>query len=200
LDQHIARMVAFLTFSQHTMPSGDRKLTMDELGRSSPEEVRPKNGRPVRIILDDVRSRHNVGSVFRTADAFGVEAMLLCGFTPLPPHREIEKTALGATLFVPWEHEADAAAAVRRLQDEGYRVYAVEQTLLARPLQEAADLLHGPVALVFGNELNGVSVAVIEACDGCLVIPQHGIKHSLNVSVCAGVVLWWCTSEPSDRT
>jgi 23S rRNA (guanosine2251-2'-O)-methyltransferase len=182
------------------MPTGDRKLTMDELGRSSPEEVRTVSDRPVRILLDDVRSRHNVGSVFRTADAFGVEAVVLCGFTPLPPHREIEKTALGATLFVPWEHAPDAAAAVRHLQAEGYRVFAVEQTAQARPLQEAADLLKGRVAFVLGNELNGVSDAVIEACDGCLVIPQHGVKHSLNVSVSAGVVLWWCLNEPCHRS
>lgn len=172
------------------MPAGERKLTMEELGRVDAGTYKVMAKAPVRILLDDVRSRHNVGSMFRTADAFGVAGMLLCGFTPLPPHREIEKTALGATLSVPWEHVPSALEAVRRLQDEGYRVLAVEQTLGAIPLQEAAGPEAGPLALVFGNELSGVSDAVIEACDGCVVIPQQGTKHSLNVSVCAGVVLW----------
>lgn len=173
------------------MPTDDRKLAIDELGRLSPEQVRAAPRRPVRVVLDDVRSRHNVGSVFRTADAFALEGLTLCGFTPLPPHREIEKTALGATATVPWEHAPDAAQAVLQLQARGYRVLAVEQTLRAVPLTEVAHPPDAPLALVFGNELHGVSDAVIEACDGCLVIPQHGAKHSLNVSVCAGVVLWW---------
>ncbi|NUQ16800.1 MAG: hypothetical protein HUU33_15940 [Flavobacteriales bacterium] len=112
-------------------------------------------------------------------------------FTPLPPHREIEKTALGATATVPWDHAPEAVAAVRQLQARGYRVLAVEQTLQATPLTDLAHPPGGPLALVFGNELHGVGDAVIEACDGCLSIPQQGAKHSLNVSVCAGVVLWW---------
>lgn len=173
------------------MPTDDRRLSIDELGRPSPEQFRTAPRRPVRVVLDDVRSRHNVGSVFRTADAFALEGLTLCGFTPLPPHREMEKTALGATHTVPWEHAPDAAQAVRQLQARGYRVLAVEQTLKALPLTEVAHPPDAPLALVFGNELHGVSDAVIAACDGCLVIPQHGAKHSLNVSVCAGVVLWW---------
>lgn len=173
------------------MPANDRKLSMDELGRMAPEEYRMVTKRPVRVILDDVRSRHNVGSVFRTADAFGLEGILLCGFTPCPPHREIEKTALGATDTVAWEHATDAALAVRELQDKGYLVLAVEQTVHAIPLQQVEPVSGRPLALVFGNELHGVSDAVIAACDGCVVVPQVGSKHSLNVSVCAGLVLWW---------
>jgi 23S rRNA (guanosine2251-2'-O)-methyltransferase len=172
------------------MPADDRKLSMDELGRVTPESYRTMARRPVRVVLDDVRSRHNVGSVFRTADAFGLEGLVLCGFTPCPPHREIDKTALGATDSVPWTHSPDALTAVRELQDQGYRVLAVEQTLHAIPLQELDLPADRPLALVFGNELNGVSDAVIAACDQCVVVPQHGSKHSLNVSVCAGVVLW----------
>lgn len=177
------------------MPTTDRKLTMDELGRLAAEDYRSTPKRPVRVVLDDVRSRHNVGSIFRTADAFGLEGIILCGFTPLPPHREIDKTALGATLSVPWEHAEDAAEAVRELQRKGYRVLAVEQTTEAIPLQELQHTADQPLALVLGNELYGVSDPVIAACDGCVVIPQAGSKHSLNVSVCAGVVLWWLAGK-----
>ncbi|MBK8339632.1 MAG: RNA methyltransferase [Flavobacteriales bacterium] len=164
---------------------------MEELGRVSTLEYGPSSRRRVRVVLEDVRSRHNVGSIFRTSDAFGIEGIVLCGFTPVPPHREIEKTALGATQSVPWSHAPDALKAIHALKDAGYMVLAVEQTLHARPLEEVARPVDWPLALVFGNELNGVSEAVIAACDGCLMIPQHGSKHSLNVSVCAGIVLWW---------
>lgn len=174
------------------MPPTDRKLTMDELGRVAPADYNGLHGRSVVVVLDDVRSRHNVGSIFRTADGFGAARIILCGFTPLPPHREIEKTALGATLSVPWEHAPVAAEAVRALQAEGFRVLAVEQTLQAVPLDQV-ERDGGPLALVLGNEVEGVSDVVIQACDGCVVIPQHGSKHSLNVSVCAGVVLWWAS-------
>lgn len=173
------------------MPTTDRKLSMDELARPSAEEHLARPKRPIRLVLDDVRSRHNVGSMFRTADAFGAEGIVLCGFTPQPPHREIEKTALGATLSVPWSAAENTVDAVRSLQSQGYRVLAVEQTLNAVALQDIPPAPDQLLALVFGNELNGVSDAVVAACDGCLVIPQHGSKHSLNVSVCAGVVLWW---------
>lgn len=173
------------------MPATDRKLSMDELARPSAAEHLARAKRPIRLVLDDVRSRHNVGSIFRTADAFGAEGIILCGFTPQPPHREIEKTALGATHSVPWAHAISALEAVRYLQGQGYRVLAVEQTLEAVPMPSIPPDIAEPLALVFGNELNGVADEVVKACDGCLVIPQHGSKHSLNVSVCAGVVLWW---------
>lgn len=172
------------------MPTHDRKLSQVELGRMPPEAYRGLRDRRVRMVLDDVRSRHNVGSIFRTSDAFGLEGLVLCGFTPCPPHREIEKTALGATRSVPWEHAEHAVLTVKQLQEQGYRVLAVEQTLHARPLQAYAPP-DGPLAIVLGNEVHGVSQAVVEACDECLVIPQAGSKHSLNVSVCAGVVAWW---------
>jgi len=175
------------------MPATDRKLTMDELARPSADEHFAREKRPIRLVLDDVRSRHNVGSIFRTADAFGAEGIILCGFTPQPPHREIDKTALGATLSVPWSTSPTTLEAVQSLQAEGYRVLAVEQTREAVALPHVALRSGERLALVFGNELNGVSDAVVAACDGCLVIPQHGSKHSLNVSVCAGVVLWHCT-------
>ncbi len=173
------------------MPANDRKLTMEELGRIAPADYAAMERKPVVVVLDDVRSRHNVGSLFRTADSFGIERLVLCGFTPQPPHREIEKTALGATLSVPWSHSPDASQAIAILKEQGYRVMAVEQTLHAVPLQDWRPGPDGPIALVFGNELNGVSDAAVAACDGCLVLPQSGSKHSLNVSVCAGVVLWW---------
>lgn len=175
------------------MPQHDRKLSMDELERPSAEAHRDRPKFPIRLVLDDVRSRHNVGSIFRTADAFGAEGIVLCGFTPQPPHREIEKSALGATLSVPWTAEPDALEAIKRSKAEGYRIVAVEQTHLAIPLNSLAMEPSEPIVLVFGNELTGVSDAVIEASDTCVVIPQFGSKHSLNVSVCAGVVLWWCT-------
>lgn len=189
----VRRAPADLHNFQTDMPGHDRKLDRDEMGRPSPSAhlVGPKF--PIRLVLDDVRSRHNVGSIFRTADSFGAEGIVLCGFTPHPPHREIEKTALGATLSVPWTSAANALLAVTDLKDMGYRVIAVEQTLHAVPLQELAIDAPSPLALVFGNELEGVSAPVVAACDGTVIIPQHGSKHSLNVSVCAGVVLWWCT-------
>ncbi|MGV3637519.1 MAG: RNA methyltransferase [Flavobacteriales bacterium] len=174
------------------MSATDRKLTMEELARPSAAEHHGRPKRPIRLVLDDVRSRHNVGSIFRTADAFGAEGLVLCGFTPRPPHREIEKTALGATLSVPWSEAPDTADAVRSLQASGYRVLAVEQTVEAVPLPAVQVDPAERLALVFGNELHGVADEVIALCDGCLVIPQHGSKHSLNVSVCAGVVLWHC--------
>lgn len=174
------------------MPLGDRKLNMDELGRIPAHRYTAQDLVPVRLVLDDIRSRHNVGSMFRSADAFGVEGIDLCGFTPLPPHREIEKTALGATLSVPWRHVPDTLATVRALQAEGYLVWAVEQTLQAVELDQWRPVAGRRSAFVFGNELEGVNEEVIAACDGCLVIPQRGSKHSLNVAVCTGIVLAHC--------
>jgi len=173
------------------MPADDRKLSMEELGRVSPVDYGPSLTRRVRVVLEDVRSRHNVGSIFRSSDAFGIEGIVLCGFTPVPPHREIEKTALGATQSVPWSHSPNALSTVKVLKEAGYVVLAVEQTLHAVPITKAPYPADTPIALVLGNELSGVSETVIAACDGCLVIPQQGSKHSLNVSVCAGIVLWW---------
>jgi tRNA G18 (ribose-2'-O)-methylase SpoU len=181
------------------MPAGDRKLSTAELPRVPPGERMVRPVVPVRVVLDDVRSRMNVGSIFRTADAFAVEGISLCGITPCPPHREIEKTALGATASVPWCHAPSALAEVERLRAEGYRVMAVEQTMRAVPFDALSFPPHRPLALVLGNELHGVSDAVVEACDACLVVPQFGSKHSLNVAVCAGVVLWWFAGRHRPR-
>lgn len=181
------------------MSATDRKLTMEELGRVGPAEYKAMEKRRLRFILDDVRSRHNTGSIFRTADAFALEGLDLCGFTPLPPHREIEKTALGATLSVPWAHHVTALGAVRKLQAEGWEVWAVEQTVHAVPISQWRPNEKKGLAMVLGNELHGVGEAVVAACDGALVVPQAGTKHSLNVSVCAGIVAAWAVLNVESR-
>src|SRR5262249_43746083 len=144
----------------------------------------------VVVVLENIRSMHNVGSVFRTADAFLLRGIYLCGYTPQPPHRDIHKTALGATETVEWKYFASAAAAVGSLRDEGYAVLAVEQTEGSVALQELGSRYSGPLAVVFGNEVSGVGEDALALCDGAIEIPQWGMKHSLNVSVAAGIVLW----------
>ena len=178
------------------MAHADRKLEPHEMGRLDPEEFRSATTRPVRLVLDDLRSRHNVGSVFRTADAFALDGLDLCGFTPRPPHREIEKTALGATFTVAWNEHEHAVDAIKHLRAQGWRVWAVELTEHAIPLPRWHPASADRIALVFGNELNGVSDEVIEVCDGVISIPQDGTKHSLNVSVCAGIVAAWAAFRP----
>lgn len=173
------------------MPPEDRKLTLEELDRIGPEQYKAMARHRLRFILDDVRSRHNTGSIFRTADAFALDGLDLCGFTPLPPHREIEKTALGATLSVPWVHHARTLDAVLGLKAAGWEVWAVEQTVRAVPITQWAPRLGTGVALVLGNELHGVDAEVVGACHGAIVVPQGGTKHSLNVAVCAGIVAAW---------
>ena len=175
------------------MPQKDRKLKITELDRIPAGAYAPRM--KVAVVLDDLRSAHNVGSIFRSADSFGIERILLCGFTPCPPQREIEKTALGATVSVPWEHHQDVITAISKLKDEGYKIVAVEQTQLAIPIEKFQHDPNDPIALVFGNELSGVSDRVIQLCDQSIVLPQFGTKHSLNVSVCAGIVLWWFTGR-----
>lgn len=164
---------------------------MDELERLSKDEFQYATKSPLIIVLDNVRSMHNVGSVFRTSDAFLVEKIYLCGFTPTPPHREIEKTALGATESVAWESIAEILVLINNLKQEGYLVYAVEQThnsiALSQFMPPSQD---AKIALVFGNEAEGVNEEVIVACDGAIEIPQFGSKHSFNISVSAGIVLW----------
>lgn len=166
-----------------------RKLTTPEMHRLTVEEFHEAQKLPLVVVLDDVRSMYNVGSVFRTCDAFRVQQLCLCGITGLPPHSEIHKTALGAEDSVAWRHYDSALEAVRQLHAEGFVVYAVEQaegsTMLQNMEQAAA-----PLAIVFGNEVKGVHQEVVDACDGCLEIPQFGTKHSLNVSVTAGMVIW----------
>lgn len=160
---------------------------MDELGRQLSDAFGPDK-HAIIVILDDVRSMHNVGSVFRTCDAFAVQALYLCGYTPQPPHRDIHKTALGATETVPWQHFTTIEEAVLSAKQLGFEIAAVEQahdsTLLNAPCKKEK------VALVFGNEVSGVSDAGMDLADHCIEIPQWGAKHSLNVAVSVGVVLW----------
>lgn len=167
-----------------------RKLTMAELGRKTVEECRQSEKLPVVIVLDQVRSMHNVGSVFRTADAFQIQAIWLCGYTPIPPHRDIHKTALGATETVAWEHHAHTVEAVQILKQRGYHVWAVEQAEGSVYLHHFQPNFSYPLAMVFGNEMQGVQQAVLDIVDGCLEIPQFGMKHSLNIAVSVGVVMW----------
>jgi tRNA G18 (ribose-2'-O)-methylase SpoU len=164
------------------------KIPNEDLGRLSVEEFRAAPKRRIVLVLDNIRSMHNVGSAFRTADAFAVEKIILCGFTATPPHREINKSALGATESVEWEHVPDTCDAVRALQQSGYKVFAVEQVDGAAML--GSEDFPAPTALVFGNEVDGVSQEAIDLCDGAIEIPQWGTKHSLNVSVSIGVTLW----------
>ena len=167
-----------------------RKLSMDELGRKSVSEFKEAIKNPVIVVLDNIRSMHNVGSVFRTADAFLLEAVLLCGYTPQPPHRDIQKTALGATETVDWIAYPTALEAVNNLQQNGYKVFGVEQTEGSISLQHFTVAHNQKIAIVLGNEVEGVSANVLEVVDGSIEIPQLGMKHSLNISVAAGIVLW----------
>ena len=166
-----------------------RKLSMDELNRKSTDEFKKAEKIPIIIVLDNVRSMNNVGSVFRTADAFLVEAIYLCGVTAKPPHREIQKTALGATETVNWKYFETTIDAVKTLKNEGYKIYAVEQVDNSIMLNKFTPDSN-KIALVFGNEITGVEQAVIDVCDACIEIPQHGTKHSLNISVSMGIVVW----------
>lgn len=167
-----------------------RKLSLKELNRLSVEAFRSEPKIPVVLVLDNIRSGLNVGSAFRTADAFLLERLCLCGITAQPPHREILKTAIGATDSVTWSHYATTTDAVAELQAQGYQIIAVEQAEGSIALQDFPVLVDQQYALVFGNEVKGVSPEVMEVVDGCIEVPQFGTKHSLNISVCVGVVLW----------
>ena len=162
---------------------------MEELGRKSVEDFKLADKKPLVVVIDHIRSMHNVGSVFRTADAFLISGICLCGFTPQPPHRDIHKTALGATDSVDWLYYEHTVDAVLALKARGYKVLAIEQTEGSIMLDEYVDK-QMPTAFVFGNEVDGVSDEVIQVCDGVIEIPQWGMKHSLNISVAAAVVLW----------
>lgn len=167
-----------------------RKLQMDELQRINAEEFKSKEKTPVVIVLDNIRSLHNVGSVFRTSDAFCIKKIVLCGITGTPPHREIEKTALGATQSVEWIHEENVVKAVKDLQATGYKALAIEQTDDSTWLEEVHFEKNIKYCLVFGNEVFGVTDEVINICDERVEIPQFGTKHSFNISVSMGIVLW----------
>ena len=166
-----------------------RKLSMDELGRMTIAEFKDAKKNPVVVVLDNIRSMHNVGSVFRTSDAFRIEAICLCGYTPQPPHRDIQKTALGATETVNWIYYENTLDAIQQLKSHGYSIFAVEQVEGSISL-ENFNVSDQKIAVVFGNEVEGVDSALLPSCDGCIEIPQLGMKHSLNISVAAGIVLW----------
>ena len=167
-----------------------RKLKLDELNRASVAEFKTQEKLPVAVVLDNVRSMHNIGSIFRTSDGFAVEQVCLCGITAQPPHREIEKTALGATQSVTWVYYDDAVKAVEQLRNEGYRIIAIEQAENSVMLNDFIPAKNEKYALVFGNEVNGVSDEVMQIIDTCIEIPQFGTKHSFNIVVSAGIVLW----------
>ena len=166
------------------------KLSMDELDRKTVDEFKEAFKTPVVVVLDNIRSMHNVGSVFRTSDAFLIEAICICGFTPQPPHRDIHKTALGATETVDWFYFENTKDAVFALKEKGYCLFAVEQTTTSISLEKFNAANYKKLAVVFGNEVEGVDNEVIKLCEGCIEIPQEGMKHSLNISVAAGIVLW----------
>ena len=167
-----------------------RKLKITELNRISTEEFKKAEKLPLVVLLDNIRSLHNIGSVFRTSDAFRVECIYLCGITAVPPCRELHKTALGAEQSVAWTHHASTVECIDELRAAGYRVLAVEQVEGAAMLDALAFDPQARYALVFGNEVEGVSQEAVDRCDGAVEIPQLGTKHSLNVSVSGGVVLW----------
>jgi len=167
-----------------------RKLENSELYRKSIADFKEAQKTPIIIVLDDIRSLHNIGSVFRTADAFLIEKIYLCGITATPPNKEIHKTALGATETVAWEHHKEVLEVIENLKNDQVTVLAIEQVQDAVLLQEFVVDTSKKYALVFGNEVFGVSQKAVAICDGCIEIPQLGTKHSLNISVSAGIVIW----------
>jgi tRNA G18 (ribose-2'-O)-methylase SpoU len=169
---------------------GGLKLSMDDLNRKTVEEFKRSDKTPVIAVLENIRSAYNVGSVFRTADAFLLEAIYITGYTCVPPHKEIKKTALGAEETVEWKHFANATEAINLLKENGYKVYAVEQAVNSLMLQKLQFEPNEKLAVIFGNEVTGVEQETILQCDGCIEIPQLGMKHSLNIATAAGVVLW----------
>ncbi len=169
---------------------GMEKNSMENLGRLSVDDFKTRPKIPLTLVLDSVRSGLNVGSIFRTADAFALERVLLCGITAQPPHREILKTALGSTDSVDWAYFQEATTAIRTLKEAGYIVLAIEQTTEKTWLQDFFPEKEKRYAFVLGNEVEGVDAEALELCDGALEIPQFGTKHSLNVAVAAGIVAW----------
>ncbi len=167
-----------------------RKLKMEELGRMSPAEFKEAEKLPLIMILDNVRSGMNVGSAFRTADAFAVKKLFLCGITAQPPHREILKTALGATESIDWEYFESTVELIKNLQSKGVQVLAVEQAEGSKMLSDFEVKSAASTALIFGNEVHGVSDEAMAEVDGCIEIPQFGTKHSLNIAVSIGITVW----------
>lgn len=168
-----------------------KKLKLQELNRISVNEFKSADKTPVIIVLDNIRSFNNVGSVFRTSDAFRFEKIFLCGITPQPPHRDIHKTALGATETVDWAYALDTLELVQALRSEGIKCFAIEQTTDSISLEQFNPEKNQRYAIIMGNEVDGVRQEVIDVCDGVIEIPQIGTKHSLNISVCAGIISWY---------
>lgn len=177
-----------------------QKIKNEDLGRKSIEEFKQAEKTPIVLVLDNVRSLNNVGSAFRTADAFLIESICLCGVTGTPPNKEIEKTALGATETVSWKQYASTIDCLNELKKNGYKVYAIEQVENSIFLQDFKVNSKEKIALIFGNEVYGVEQEVIDICDGSIEIPQLGTKHSLNISVSLGIVVWELAKSylPSD--
>ena len=163
---------------------------MEELNRKSVEEFRQSEKLPIVVVLENIRSAYNVGSVFRTSDAFLLESIYICGYTAYPPHKEIKKTALGAEETVEWKYFKTTSEAIEELRKENCRIYAVEQAINSHPLHQIKFERDEKIAVIFGNEVTGVEQSTIELTDGCIEIPQMGMKHSLNIATAVGVVLW----------
>lgn len=189
--QNISALMAGQHLFSFILPQKEkpmRKLNMDELNRISKEDFETAEKLPIIIVLDNIRSLSNVGAFFRTADAFRIKELLLCGITACPPHREIHKTALGADETVRWRYFETTEAACKALKAEGYRIFAVEQVEGSLPLQDFE--FEPNTAYLLGNEVEGVSEEALPYCEGAIELPQEGTKHSINVSVCAGIVMW----------
>jgi len=176
-----------------------RKLSMDELNRKSVEEFRQSDKIPIIAVLENVRSAYNVGSVFRSADAFLIEAVYICGYTAYPPHKEIKKTALGADETVTWKHFKTISEAIEEVRKLDYKVYVVEQAVDSYKLQAISYEPDEKIAVIFGNEVEGVNNDVLKICNGSIEIPQFGMKHSLNISVAAGIVLYKLSEARLER-
>jgi len=172
-----------------------RKLKNCELDRLSVDEYKEVAKTPITVVLDNIRSCNNIGSVFRTSDALLIEKVVLCGITATPPNKDIHKTALDAEKSVPWEYFEETEAAILQLKEKGYRVFAVEQVENSIMLPDFTPEKNQKLALVFGNEVKGVQQSVVNICDGAIEIPQYGTKHSFNISVSAGIVLWDLTNK-----
>jgi 23S rRNA (guanosine2251-2'-O)-methyltransferase len=176
------------------------KLSMDQLNRLNADQFKQERKFPIIIVLDNIRSMMNIGSVFRTSDAFRIEKIILCGITACPPNKEIHKTALGATESVDWEYFEDTCQAIEKLKQEGYRVLALEQTTQSENLMVFTPDINSRYVLVFGNEVKGVQDDVLKCCDATLEIPQFGTKHSFNIAVSAGIVIWDFFSKMQHNT
>ncbi len=167
-----------------------KKLKLDELGRQDLESIKKSDKNNIILILDNVRSMHNVGSIFRTADGFGIKKIYLCGITAKPPHREIHKTALGAENSIDWQYYENPSEVINKLKSQGVKIIAIEQAEGSIPLNNFIYDEENPIAIILGNEVEGVSNEAMNMADSCVEIPQFGTKHSFNVSVCTGIVLW----------